>query len=121
MHYIILDTNIILNTIKLKIDLFSEIKRICNFPYKLYILDKTLEELKNKKNSKLAIQILNKKNINLIKTDLKQDVDSILLKIKQPRLIIATNDKALIKKLKIKGKGIIYIKQRKYLEMKNVL
>ena len=121
MYHIILDTNIILNTIKFKIDLFSEINRICDFPYKLYVLDKTLEELKNKKHSKLAVQILNKKNINLIKTNSKLEVDSLLLKIREPRLIIATNDKALIKKLKAKKVGIIYIKQKKYLEIKNVL
>ena len=119
MFTIVLDTNIILDSIKFKIDLFTELNRICNFPYKIGVLDKTLKELENKRNSKIAFQLINKKNIQTIKT---QDsyVDDLLFKLNE-NYIIATNDKELKRRLRKEDKKIITIRQKKYLITENVL
>ena len=111
---IILDTNFIVDCAKYRIDFFSEIDRICLFPYKTIILEKSIEELKkiNNKDSKLALQLI--KNIPLLKHDGK-DVDSIILEIANKDTIVATQDKALKRKLKEKNIPLITIRQKKYL------
>ncbi len=97
--------------------------RICLFKYKLYVIDKTIDELKeivknqkgkHKLAAKIALQLIKKKSINKIKTK-KGRVDDLLLK---QNAIIATQDKALIKKLKNNKKKVIQLKQKKYLTLK---
>jgi rRNA-processing protein FCF1 len=117
MYTIVLDTNIILDALKFKIDLLEELKRICNFQYEIKILDKTLKELENKPNSKLAFKWLKEKNIKLINTEFGY-VDDLLIQLSK-EYIIATNDKDL--KRKLKNHPIITIRQKKYLIMQNVL
>ncbi|MEK6835734.1 MAG: PIN domain-containing protein [Nanoarchaeota archaeon] len=117
MFTIVLDTNIILDAIKFKVDLFQELKRICNFNYNVAILDKTLDELKDKKNSKLALALIKKYKIKIIKTN-QGYVDDILAKLNK-NYIVATNDKGL-KKL-LKNKHYITLRQKKYLILENVL
>ena len=117
MYNIILDTNFLLIIPQFKVDIFKELERICDFKYKISILDKTLEELKNKKDEKLVKEIIKKKNINIIKTNSDKYVDDILKDIKDKNTIIATNDKELKKQLK---KPIIILKQKKYLELRNI-
>ena len=119
MFIIVLDTNIILDSIKFKVDLFTELKRVCDFPYKIAVLDKTLQELENKKNSKLALELTKKKKVQIIKTQ-EGYVDNILLRL-DDSYIIATNDKELKNKLKKDNKKIITLRQKKYLMIENVL
>lgn len=116
MKTIILDTNFLLIPYNYKIDIFSEIDRVCYFKYHLKILDKTLEELKKLRGNKLVLELIKKKNIKVIKTKTTENVDNILKKSDD---IIATDDKNLIKE--IKNKPLIILKQKKYLELKNVL
>ncbi len=119
MFTIVLDTNIILDSIKFKIDLFTELGRICSFSYKIAVLDKTLNELENKKNSKTALRLINKKNIQIIKTQ-NNYVDDLLFNLNND-CIIATNDKELKRRLRKENKKIITIRQKKYLITENVL
>ena len=119
MHIIVLDTNIILDSLKFKVDLVEELKRICNFNHEIKILDKTLDELEGKPNGKLALSWLKHKNIKLINSE-KGYVDELLLRL--PRdYIIATNDKDLKRKLREKNHPIITLRQKKYLILENVL
>jgi len=46
MKKIILDTNFLMAVGQFKVDIFSEIYRICNFNYQLFIIGKTVDELK---------------------------------------------------------------------------
>ena len=115
MYKIILDTNFILSSLQFKIDFLEEIKRISNFNYTLHIFQGTLKELENKKLGKLAISIIKKKKINIIKSE-NTYVDKDILNL-EGNYIIATNDKELIKKLKL---PIIRIKQKKYLILEKI-
>jgi len=115
MYNIILDTNFLLIIPQFKIDIFKELERICNFKYKISILDKTLDELKDKKDEKLIKEIIKKKKIKIIKTK-GTYVDDILKNIKDKNIIIATNDKELKKQLKT---PIIILKQKNYLQLLN--
>ena len=58
MKKIILDTNFIVTALKFKIDLFSELRKALDFQYEIFILDKTIDELKKLKAT-LALKIIN--------------------------------------------------------------
>lgn len=109
---IILDTNFLLSNL----DIFSEIQRVVNEPYQLYILDQTLEELTNKKGENLAKEIIQKKNIQVIETEKNKNVDNLLLDLAdKEKFIVATQDKELKQRLKQKNIKIITIRQKTHL------
>lgn len=122
MKKIILDTNFLMAVAQFKVDIFSEIKRICDFKYSIFILDKTIDELKkiiklqkgkNKYAAKIALFLTKNKKIKKIKTNENLDVDRILLK--QKNAVIATQDIELKRKLKKNSIRTISIRQKKYL------
>ena len=117
MYNIILDTSFILTALKFKVDVFSELNRICNFKYKISIIDRTLDELKGKKLGKLAVKLLKDKNVNIINTSEKINVDNIIIKLanKDKNIIAATQDLDLKNKLENIKTKIIIIKQKKFL------
>ena len=73
---IVLDTNILLAVAQFKVDIFTEIDRICDFPYILAVVTGTLDELnklkkttkkgKDKAAASLAAQLLVAKNVKVI-------------------------------------------------------
>ena len=87
MKKIIIDTNFLLIPLQFKVDIFSEIDRICHFNYELSIFEKSIEELKNiikkqsrknKKAAQFALNLIKLKKIHTIKSKQK-DVDSLIL------------------------------------------
>jgi len=122
---ILLDTNFLLIPEQLKIDIFEELQRICYFPFQVYILDKTLEELqsikqrtqgKDKTAANVALELIKVKNIQTIDTSSYSEdnyVDSIIQQLKDD-YIVATQDIALRKHFK----RYIILRQKKYLELK---
>ena len=115
MKTIILDTNFLIYCAKYKIDLFSEIDRLCHFPYKVVILDKTIEELNKVKPKELNLIKRYIEKIEVIKSK-ESYVDEDLIGLSKEGCIVATQDLQLKKKLK--GPMII-IRQKKYLKMQN--
>ena len=126
MKKIILDTNFLLIPFQFNVDIFAEIDRICVFKYKVYVLDKTIDELnkitkdkkqsgKNKLAAKLALQLLKAKNVNIIKTTKDLLVDDLLVEIADKNTIIATQDIELKRKLKKKRIKLIILRAKKRL------
>lgn len=113
---IILDTNFIVDTIKNKIDFMKELERICDFNFEIFVLDKTLYELRKikKPESKIALFLI--RNFNIIDTSKykDKDVDDILFELGSKYFIIATQDKELKRKLRKKSIQVIIIRQKKY-------
>jgi len=118
---IILDTNFLLAVFELKIDIFSEIDRVCDFPYTLFVLDRTIDEVENlikgsllskKRTAKAALEIIKKKNIQLLETKDVRPVDDILVGL--DGFIVATQDMELKRRLRAKGRKILTIRQKKY-------
>ncbi|MEA2036755.1 MAG: hypothetical protein U9O94_04565 [Nanoarchaeota archaeon] len=126
MKRIILDTNFLLIPTQFKVDIFSEIDRICLFNYKLYIVDKTIDELKkiiekqkekHKLAAKIALAFIKKKKIAKIKTK-EGHVDDLILDLLNKDTILATQD-ALLRKNAIKsGFSVIFLRSNKYLLLK---
>ena len=110
MSKILLDTSFLITAAKNKIDYVEELKG-----YQLYALDKVITELEKLKKGKLALIILKKKKIKILKTNSKKSVDDLLVE-KKP-YAVATQDKELKKRLK--NRKIFTIRQKKYI--KNVL
>ncbi|MBW2974400.1 twitching motility protein PilT [Candidatus Woesearchaeota archaeon] len=126
MKKIILDTNFLLIPIQFRLDIFSEIDRLCLFRYKLYIVDKTIDELKgimekqkgkHKEAAKIALQLIKKKNIGIIKTK-EGMVDDLILDLLQKGSILATEDRLLREKALKKGIRVIMLRSGKYLILK---
>ena len=118
MEDIVIDTNFLLIPAQFKVDIFSEIDRICHFGYSLCVLDKSINELegisgKDKPAAKLALSLIKAKKLKIIKTNEKKSVDDLILDMNN--VIVATLDKELIRKLKEKGTKIIRLRQKKYL------
>ncbi len=126
MKRVILDTNFLLIPAQFKVDIFSEIDRICNFSYELAVLDKTIDELnkiieeqkgKNRAAARLALKLLKAKKVKIIKTKEKGLVDETILQLMTKEDIIATQDKALKNRIRKKGNKLIILKQKKYLDV----
>ena len=126
MKKIIFDTNFLLVPIQFKVDVFSEVGRICDFNYQLCILDKSINELENiiksqkgksKRAAKIALQLIKAKNIKIISTkDIEGSADDSIVELaNKDEHIVATLDKELKKRLKQKGVSLISLRQKKYL------
>ena len=129
MKKIILDTNFLLIPLQFRVDIFSEFNRICNFNYKLYIFEQSINELRNimekqpgkgKKAAQFALKLIKLKNIQAIKSD-KEDVDSLILKNLDQDTIIATQDMNLKRELLKKSASLIILRQKKYLQLIGVV
>ena len=124
MNKIIFDTNFLFTTFQFNVDVINEIKNMFGKNYKLYIYSGTLIELenlkkkktKNKKYIPLIMKMLKIYNFEIIKN--KNDyVDEVILNNLNEKIIIATNDKELRKKIKEKNPliKIILLRQKNYL------
>ena len=123
MKRIILDTNFLMIPSTHTVDIFTELQRICHFPYELCALEPTLKELeslaknasgKDKMAAQLGLKLIKAKDIKIIpgKPAL---VDDILAELSQdPDVIIATQDRALKQRLKYTK---VVLRQKKYLAL----
>ncbi len=121
MTTIILDTNILMAIPQFKIDIFTELQRICDFPYQVTVIDRSIKELesikthqkgKDKLAASIALQIIKKTNIHITDTTENRPVDDILADLSRKGAIIVTQDMALKKKLK---KPYITLRKKEYL------
>ena len=123
MKTIILDTNALMAIGGFKLDVFSELERVCDFKFSVKVLDKTIEELekiieeqggKHKRNAKLALEIVKKKKIGKIKTDENKNyVDDLLVELAKKGTIIVTQDKELKERVLGVGGKVMTIRQKK--------
>ena len=117
MKKIILDTNALMAIAEFKIDIFSELERICDFTYDLYILEGTIKELKKimeeqrqkfKRAAKLALAIVKAKGIKKIASS--NYVDDELVELSKKGNLVLTQDIELKKRL---TKPYLTIRQKK--------
>jgi hypothetical protein len=122
MKKIILDTNFLMIPYQFNVDIFKEIERVIEEGYELITLDSVVKELKRMKKSrgkdaiaaKVALELIKKKNVKVIKTKEKK-VDNTIIKLADKNTIVATNDKVLREKLKNKNVKVLYLRSRKRL------
>ena len=125
MKQVILDTNFLLIPAQFNVDIFSEIERLVAESHKICIMSTTLNELekltekgkgKNKKAAKLALQLIEHKNLKIIDSD-NEYVDKAIIDIADSnKHIVCTQDKALKKTLQKKRVPIIVLRKKNHLE-----
>ena len=115
---VILDTNALINSMQWKIDIFSELERVCDFAYQVAVVQGTLTELRKiqmeqrgkfRDAAKLALLLLKKKKVKVFPEE--GYVDTLLVQHSQRGDIILTQDKELKKKLL---KPYFTLRQKKY-------
>ncbi len=126
MRKIILDTNFLLIPYQFNVDIFSEIRRVCDFKYKLCIIDKTIDELKkimvnqkgkDKMAAMLGLVFIEQNKITKIKTKEKKNVDNLIISNADKDTIVATQDAELKAQLKKKGIGLIVLRGKSHLAL----
>ncbi len=116
MKKIIFDTNFAVIPFQFKVDIYSELDRIIDEKYEILFLNICTDELKKLKFGNAALDLMKKKKVKFIDTDLIKNVDNTILNFaKKENAIIATQDKELKKKALKKGLKIITLRQKKYL------
>lgn len=118
---IILDTNALMSISELKLDLFDQIDKVCSFPYKIYVLEETLDELEKiiaqqrgryKRAAKLALALLKAKKIPILPEI--GFVDDLLVQHSKRGDIVITQDMKLKQRL---DKPYLTIRQKKRIVM----
>ena len=119
MHRVLIDTDFLLQCIRWRIDVFSEMDRLfVDRKVELCVFDQTLRELQGKKDSILALAFT--KRMHLITTGSTEPVDTLLqIHGLEPKTVVATQDKALKEKLKKAGISVITIRKQHYLVIDN--
>lgn len=127
MKKILLDTNFLLIPAQHGVDIFDEIDRICDFNYELLVpavviweLKKLSEKGKAKGAAKLALRIIERKNLRILesKTKTLKNADKIVLDTaNKDEFIVATQDKLLKNLLRQKKVPLIVLRQKNHLEL----
>ncbi|MBI5798159.1 hypothetical protein HZA98_04630 [Candidatus Woesearchaeota archaeon] len=124
MEKIILDTNLLMAIKELKVDIFAEIFKVCDFPYELCVLDRTIEELENliktsllskRQASQLALKLVEAKKVKILRTHDSRHVDDILVDLGKNGAIIGTADRELKLRLHANKSKILTLRQKKYI------
>ncbi|MEM5778428.1 MAG: hypothetical protein QXD43_02305 [Candidatus Aenigmatarchaeota archaeon] len=113
---IILDTNFLIDCIRFKIDISSEL-----LGNELFVLNTIIFEIekitkrgtKESALAKIALEFIKRNKIKILNTN--KETDNALIDFSKQGYVIATHDKALKSKLKKIRAKIIYIRQKKYL------
>ena|SRR3989338_6731671 len=126
---ILLDTNFLLVPYQFRVDIFTQINRIMHFQYKIFVLDKSIEELKNiimgqkgknRDAAKVALKLIAIKNIGIIKAESDKKTDEVIVELsRKDNYIVATQDKDLKRSLINHGIEVIVLRQKKILVLIN--
>ena len=128
---VLIDTNFLLLPGQYKFDIFSEIEKVMNFEYKLYIVDRTLDELekissggtkaklKDRIAAKIAVELLERQKVDVLNSKHCKGriVDDLIVELSDEDTIVCTNDKELKKELLSKGFAIIELMKKSYLRI----
>ncbi|MEM4260211.1 MAG: DNA-binding protein [Candidatus Woesearchaeota archaeon] len=121
----ILDTNFLLIPSEFNVDIFSELKRIINENFDIFLYQSTFNELNNiiekernkyKKAAKIALMLIKQKNLKTLPNSLNLTVDEAIIENSIETDIVCTQDIELKKKLKQKKIRVITLKRKKYLD-----
>lgn len=122
---IIFDTNFLFVPFEFKVDVIGEILRLVSSSFNLFIYEGTISELeaiekkkdKNKKFLPLIITMLKNYNFKIIKSQISY-IDEQILSNLNKNVLIATNDKQLRLKIQKERFKVLYLRQKRYLEIR---
>lgn len=127
---VILDTNILLLPGQIGLDVFTEIDKTMSEPYEFYVIEKSLQELKDimegktnlkkkadKLNAKLGFLMVKQKGLKTL-PDSSNLVDDTIVTLSNSDVYVVTQDKELQKRVEEKGAKLLLLRQQKYFVVK---
>lgn len=121
MKKVILDTNVVVDMVEFKVDIFREMERILDFPYQVCVVQGTIAELEQiiktqrlrfQRAARLGLALLKAKNVKILPG--KGKVDDVLAEYSQRGALILTQDWGLKTRLQ---KPFLTIRQRRKVVM----
>ena len=120
---IVFDTNMLLAITQFKTDVVGQVKELLGQNAKLFVTGNVMKELeviaseriKQEKDIKIIKEILKKNGVNVV--EVAGNTDDGLLELAGRDFLVATNDKALRKRIKSIGRKIIYLRKKKLIEL----
>jgi hypothetical protein len=124
---VILDANFLFIPIQFNLDIFDELQRILNRRFVSIVLSSTVKELegltqskslKTQKQAENALKLVDKCKFVSVNKNCNETFDDVIVRISSEwKCIVATNDRNLKQKLREKGVPVIYMRQKKRLEL----
>lgn len=119
---VILDTNCLMLPGQLGVDVFTEIPKFLDEPHMLCSYQTVLDELekltkgksKDAFNAKLGFIMAKQKALKMLKGSSELHVDDFIVKNTSKKMIVVTQDKGLIERLKKNGVRCLRYQQRKF-------
>lgn len=124
---VILDSNFLFIPLEFQIDIFEELMELLNQRFEPILLSPTYKELqkiaelsspKNKRQASFALKLAAKCRIVEVEQGLDEACDDLIVRVATKwKCPVATNDRALRKKLRDENVPVIYLRQRSHLDM----
>jgi rRNA-processing protein FCF1 len=124
---VILDANFLFIPIQFNLDIFDELKKILNQRFNLIVLSSTVKELqglieskslKTQKQAINALKLVDKCRFVQVNKNTNETFDDVIVRISTEwKCPVATNDRILRKRLRQKAVPVIYMRQKKRLEL----
>ncbi len=128
---IILDANFLFVPSQFSVDIFEELSNLLNRRFEPILLSSTMKELqglaestslKIRKQALLAIRLAEKCHFVSVEKSLNESYDDVIVRVasdwKSP---VGTNDRELRKRLRKIGAPVIFLRQKRLLEMEGAV
>jgi rRNA-processing protein FCF1 len=128
---VVLDANFFFVASHFKVDVFEELENLLNRRFEPILLSSTQKELqglaessspKQRKQAQLALRLAEKCRVVAVEKSLKETYDDVIVRVaaewKSP---VATNDRELRRRLRKVGVPVIFLRQKKRLEMEGAV
>ena len=128
---VVLDANFFFVSSQFKVDVFEELENLLNRRFEPVLLSSTQKELqglaestspKQRKQAQLALRLAEKCRLVAAEKGLEETYDDVIVRVaaewKSP---VATNDRELRKRLRQVGVPVVFLRQKKRLEMEGAV
>ena len=128
---VVLDANFFFVSSQFNVDVFEELTNLLNQRFEPILLSSTQKELqglaestspKKRKQAQLALRLAEKCRVVPVEKGLRETYDDVIVRVsaewKSP---VATNDRELRKRLRKVGVPVIFLRQKRRLEMEGAV
>jgi rRNA-processing protein FCF1 len=128
---VVLDANFFFVSSQFNVDVFEELANLLNRRFEAVLLSSTQKELqglaessspKQRKQAQLALRLAEKCNVVSVEKGLMDTYDDVIVRVaaewKSP---VATNDRELRKRLRKVGVPVVFLRQKRRLEMEGAV
>jgi len=128
---VILDSNFLFVPSQFKLDIFEELEKLLNRRFEPVILSSTRRELqglagsdspKVARQAKLALRLAGRCRVVPVEKGLKETYDDVIVRVSADwKFPVATNDGNLKRRLRAIGVPVIFLRQRRRLEIEGAV